>query len=420
MYKLKFNLFVLSFFLVYTQGLWERLLIVTDAVKYLIDVVIILAIVINFKFTIKTPAAKVFFAFVFLSVITAYGNTSSIVDLILYLRFIVYSYLIFQQFYNSNLSDTQYKILSRVILFSVIIQGLGSAFNVFVLGLRQEGHVGLMSSLGGTTATAYPTLIVALSTFCLLLSKRFNRKQVIYCLLIYSSAFLVAFSSGKRGVFFLIPFIVLAVVFLSRKYLKRSRLKQLLLAFVLFIPVFFFGVINSRGFNYNLRGNETYSQLISKMITYSEEYESAEAGGMSIGRSNTTINALEASLKDIEAFTVGYGFKKLKNETFLKSVKIGYGIVGFSNMLLSGGWIFCMLYVFFVWRLFFGSTNKDILTSIVNKVFLVVFLLIHFFYSADFISSLKITLLGMTILALINSPSHKNYKYQFFKNINIL
>lgn len=317
MYKLKFNLIIFSILLVYTQGLWERLFIVDNVIKYFIDFVLLLAVFFKFKYSFKVPGSKAFLWFLFISMFVVIGNSSSLVDMFLYIRYIVFSYLIFNQMYNSRLTNKQFAILLKTIYFCIVIQGIAAAFNLFVLGIRVEGYVGIMSSLGGTTATSFPVLIVAISTLFFLYNKSLNKKQLISLVLFLMSAVLVAFSSGKRGVYILVPLIVLITVFLARKRLKRKKVRQLVLVSILMLPVFFYGVINSKGFSYNLTGNESYSEIVAKMNDYSKEYESAtDVRGSSIGRTNTTINALEASFVDAGSVIVGYGFGKIKDKFF--------------------------------------------------------------------------------------------------------
>lgn len=422
MYKLKFNLIIFSILLVYTQGLWERLFIVDNVIKYFIDFVLLLAVFFKFKYSFKVPGSKAFLWFLFISMFVVIGNSSSLVDMFLYIRYIVFSYLIFNQMYNSRLTNKQFAILLKTIYFCIVIQGIAAAFNLFVLGIRVEGYVGIMSSLGGTTATSFPVLIVAISTLFFLYNKSLNKKQLISLVLFLMSAVLVAFSSGKRGVYILVPLIVLITVFLARKRLKRKKVRQLVLVSILMLPVFFYGVINSKGFSYNLTGNESYSEIVAKMNDYSKEYESAtDVRGSSIGRTNTTINALEASFVDAGSVIVGYGFGKIKDKFFLSSISIFYGIVGFSNTLISGGWIFSFV---FCWLMLVTilktKTKKDPISYSFFKVIAIIFLIIHFVYSSDFIVSLKLTFIIMPLLAIFKSPKYLDYKYQLYKSLNII
>lgn len=421
MYKLKFNLIILSIFLVYTQGLWERLLLAGDFIKYAIDAVLLLAVLINFKYSFKVPGSKIFLWFLITIFVVSIANSTNFIDTFLYVRYILFAYLIFHQFYITRLTVRQFKILLKIIYFSVIIQGIGAAFNLFVLGIRVEGYVGLMSSLGGTTATSFPLLVISLVVVFFLLNNTLNRKLLVSIVMLLASAFLVSFSSGKRGIYLLVPSIILIVIGLVGKNIKLKKLRQLVIGVIVVVPIFFYGISNSRGFNYNLSGNESYLQIASVSRDYTESYETAtDQYGNSIGRSNSTSNIVDNSFKNNENFFFGHGFGISKNESFLKMINVNYGIVGFTNTLISGGWIFTVLFVVLILSTILKTNYKiDYKSRLILKTIAINFMLIHLVYSSDYFVSLKLMFIVMLILAIVKSPLYLDYKQQLFKSLKL-
>lgn len=422
MYKLKFNLIILSIFLVYTQGLWERLLLAGDIIKYLIDAFLLLAVLINFKYSFKVPGSKIFLWFLITIFVVSIGNSTNFIDTFLYIRYILFAYLIFHQFYITRLTVRQFKILLKIIYFSVLIQGIGAAFNLFVLGIRVEGYVGLMSSLGGTTATTFPLLVIVLVVLFFFLNTALNRKLLVSIVMLLASAFLVSFSSGKRGIYLLAPLMILIVIGLIGKNIKLKKLRQLVIGVISIVPIFFYGISNSRGFNYNLSGNESYGKIAKVSRDYTESYETAtDQYGNSIGRSNSTLNIVDNSLKNNENFFFGHGFGMSKNESFLKTINVNYGIVGFTNTLVSGGWVFTVLFVVLMLRIILKTNYKiDRKSRLILKTIAITFLITHLMYSSDYFVSLKLMFIVMLILAIVKSPFYLDYKYQLFKLLKLI
>lgn len=422
MYKLKFNLIILSIFLVYTQGLWERLLLAGNIIKYVIDAFLLLAVLINFKYSFKVPGSKIFLWFLITIFVVSIGNLTNFIDTFLYIRYILFAYLIFHQFYITRLTVRQFKILLNIIYFSVILQGIGAAFNLFVLGIRIEGYVGLMSSLGGTTATSFPLLVISLVVVFFLLNNTLNRKLLVSIVMLLASAFLVSFSSGKRGVYLLVPLMILIIIGLIGKSIKFKKLSQIVIGVICVMPIFFYGISNSKGFNYNLSGNESYGQIASVTRDYTESYETAtDQYGNSVGRSNSTLNIVDNSLKNNENFFFGHGFGMSKNESFLKTINVNYGIVGFTNTLISGGWIFTVLFVVFMLRTILKTNYKiDNKSRLILKTIAINFMLIHLVYSPDYFVTMKVTFIVMLILAIVKSPLYLDYKQQLFKSLKLI
>ena len=150
--------------------------------------------------------------------------------------------------------------------------------------------------------------------------------------------------------------------------------------------------------------------MILNSFSFAEEYESAtDQYGRTIGRTNTTTQIIDKSLSDPTLFISGVGYGTTKEESTMIRLGYGYGLVGFTRDLISAGWILSLLIVIFMAVIVLRNNSVKLeLTKVLRYLFFLVFLYTHFFYSSDFTVSLKINLLMIILLALINSPLHKN------------
>ncbi|WP_339755319.1 hypothetical protein [uncultured Winogradskyella sp.] len=426
MSKFKYILLLTSLFLVYTQGMWERILFFLPEFYYVIDVIVVLFILFKFKFSIKVPGAKFLFFLMITLLFVGFANGNSLVESILYFRFTLYFYLIYNQFYIMSLTKRQWNLLLLLIIVLILGQGLGAFFNLFILEQRIEGYVGLMSSLGGTTATIFPLVIMSISLLFFLFIEKFKTNQLILFSLINFSLLLVAYSSSKRAIYFLVPLFFIIVVFLSLKYLKRKKYfkKKIfnisVYGFIGFV-ILIFGIRNSKGFNYFLAGNENAVETINLAVKYADQYEnSKDKYGNTIGRSNTTGAILNESLSNSSIFLLGKGYGSIKNKKTRREFGFTYGVVGFTRDIVSGGWLLMILTIILFKKVILS--NKSInhsFTITLRRLIFLLFLATHFVYSSDFTTSLKVTFILLIILSLINSPKHYSVLNYFFAKYKI-
>lgn len=408
---------VISMFMVYTQGLWERLFSLPPGTTIIVELPIWVYLFLSYKKIVKpTPVFSLIVGYIILSFLISLFNQSSLISWFKYIRFFVYFYLIYSSLWNSSISPKQWKMLFNWVLFLVVIQGIGSIFNIFVLNQRIEGHVGLMSTLGGTTASTFPLLIISLVIITFFYSKNNNNHLYWWLILIVISVIMVGYGSGKRAIFFSIPIFLLlsaVLVFFTLKrrngFLKKIRTLVLLLAISL--PVYIYGMTTSKGLNYGLSGNENSIGIIKEAFDYAQKYESATSqGGETIGRSGTTFQIIKKSTESISLVFFGSGFGSVKNEDTQSDLGVGYGIVGFTRDIVSGGWVFMILTVLILSRIIFENRSvKYLYSGSLRLIVFAVFLFTHFGYSSDFVVSLKINFLLIPLLVFINSPS--NYPY---------
>ena len=421
--KLRKSFLYSSLFLVYTQGMWDRIFslhpILSNA---FVDLPILLFIFYPFKFRLrKTPGLVAFILFVFFSFISSYINQDGTYNYLRFVRYFIYFYLIFNQMWYARLSSSEWKNLFKFIIVLILLQGIGSAFNLFVLGVQVEGHVGLMSSSGGTTATTFPIIVLSL---CLLMYLSYLPKNRIFNIIIIlciGSALLVSIQSGKRATYFLIPFYSAIVIFYTLyttgsrvKYIKKLTITLIIL--VSLIPVFILGIASSRGLNYGLRGDESNIEIIENAIDYAIYYETNTARQGTTGRTGTTLMVLNNSLKSGKTFLLGYGIGSHKDEFQTYRLGIEYGFVGATRDLISVGWPSMILtIIIFLQVILVNKSYKLNFTNSIRLILLSVFLLIHINYASDYTSHLKIGYMLAILCAFINSPVH----YKSLENLMI-
>ncbi|MDG4714773.1 hypothetical protein [Winogradskyella marincola] len=408
---IKFKVLILAIILVLTQGLLDRLFFVSDIIGYIIDAVVLLAVVFYFRYSFKVPGAKFFLLFLVICFYIGFVNNNSVVETFLYLRYLIFTYLLFNQLYVSPLSIKQWNLLLKLLVVMIVLQGLGSAFNVFILQQRVEGYVGLMSSVGGTTATAFPVLISVMVSTYFLFKPKMTKQDWLWCGTVLISAFLVGYSSGKRGIYFYIPVYMFLTFMLAAKHLAvysffKKKIFNASSVLVVLFPLFIFGIQNSKGFSYSLDGSESASQTISSAISYAESYEGAtDQYGRTIGRSNTSMRILGYSLSQPSFFFFGEGYGAMKSEAVKKTLGFRYGIVGFTRDLVSGGWFLMLgtmyLFYFIILKNKYYTTKG---TKVLRTLLMLVFIGVHCFYSSDFSVSLKLTVFLVPVAVLINSP----------------
>lgn len=413
MSKQKFNLLLITLFFVFTQGMWERLLYFIPQVNYIIDFLIVLFVSFQFKFSVKVPGAKLLLILLLLMFFIGIVNDNTLIDSFLYFRYTLFFYLIYNQLYTSYISIERWRKLIKFILFLILIQGVGSAVNIFILNQRIEGHVGLMSSIGGTTATAFPLLISNIAFLIFLFKDKLNKKEWLIFFLVLISVFFVGYASGKRGIYIIIPFFFILTIFLTlpvlfNKSVFKKKIFNLFIIYLLLTPVLIYGIQNSHGYSYVLKGSETNVEIILKAFQYAEYYEGAtDQYGNTIGRSNTSGMIIAKSLSNPSLFILGNGYGSIKQKTILNDYGVIYGIVGFTRDIISGGWLLMLLTVILFFIVILKNNSiKNNFTIIFRRLLLLIFLSIHFFYSSDFTVSLKITFILALLLVLINSPVH--------------
>lgn len=406
-------------FFVYTQGYWERFTPIPA--KGVLEILMLLMTI--FYFRPKNKKSVLLFLSIFVVGLFSAFYTGTVIKFFKFIRFLFYSYVLIDVVQQCHFSVSQFRKVFRYFVFLVLLQGFAAVIQVFVLQDRVEGYVGMMSSSGGATATAFPMMIISLTTVVFCFSKSLNRKWNLLMILIVLSMFLVGYSSGKRAIYYLIPLGAILGMIVSYRIAQKNHIRLgmkkiyfFIVLFLLCVPLFFYGVTNSLGYSYELTGNETKSEVLIKMWEYTQNYEQAELDGVTVGRSNTTELLLSMAFSDKDFFWCGKGFQSEKDEDAITEMGVGYGFVGLTRDLFAGGFVFSILTIIFLLHLILRKDYKinDAFSKSLRTVLVMVFVTIHFFYSADFTLSLKMT----CVLALIISFANSRHYYHI-KNIGL-
>lgn len=399
--------------LVFTQGLWERLLLFSPAVQYVVDGSIAAFILFQFKFNRTAPGGLVFFFLLLIAFLAGLYNGNSVIETFLYMRYFIFTYLIFNQLFEQPITEKQWRIIYKFLIALIVMQGIGAFYTIIILGDRVEGFVGLMSSLGGTTATIFPLFIFSVVFLYFIFQPRIPKKELLLLLVLIFSVLLVGYASGKRTIYFIIPLFILIISFLAfkkaaiRPYLGRKLVRAIGVGLLVF-PLVIFGIQNSRGLNYGLSGNESISQIVDNALSYADEYEnSTDQYGRTTGRSNTTLRVIDNILNDRQPLVFGMGYGTVKDEQSMLRIGYGYGIVGLTRDLISGGLILCVLTLLLFWIMINKNHSyKTDFTKTLRQVVFLVFVYTYFFYSSDFSVSLKVSSIMVLIIVFVNSPWH--------------
>src|SRR5690606_11822130 len=426
MSTLRFRLFCLLIFFVFTQGMWERIFVFIPQIGLLVDFFAVVFLLCQFKFY-KARNMALFISFLAIAILIAIINGNPILDALLHIRYIAYSYLIFTQLYIERISSSQWLKMMKLVLIMIALQGVGSLFTFVVLGKRIEGYVGLMSSLGGTTATIFPLLVAGLLTLYFLFNQRIKFKDTLWIAVCLVSVLLVGYVSSKRTFYFAVPFFVIVSVLIALPALFRYRFfkRKLVTIFYLlvaFFPLVVWGIKQTHGLNYLLSRDETYYEVIAKSIQYAEEYETTtDEYNLTTGRSNTSLKAIENSIEDLPSFLFGKGYRSIKDYHFMYKSGYGYGVVGFSRDLISGGVLLMTCTILMYLKILYPNESKrSIFGNKILMLSLIVFIYTHFFYSADFSISLKISSILVIISAFLNSPLHYKSRCLILKRYNLI
>lgn len=417
----KFFLY-LSLLLIYTQGLMERMFSVNPLINLVVELPVIIFILIPDKRKMRSsPAIPLLFVYLFISLLSAVFNSNGIVLWLKYIRYFVYFILIYHNLWNARFSYREWGKLFRFIGVLIILQGISSVWNIFVLKSRIEGYVGLMSSLGGTTAAIFPLVIISLSLLYYLHARR--KGIVVYGILILFvlTGIFLGYSSSKRIIFFLIPLFVVIVSLLyvlsTKNRINYTKILTVVAAGIIMFPAAIYGIKTSHGINTGLTGDEKRYDVVRNAAEYSLTYTKGTTEyGETTGRTGTTRQVIEKSLNNLHYFLFGYGYGQIKSEATLSNLGIEYGIVGFTRDIISGGWIVMILAFLIVTVIIFTNNSAPLKFSKRIRITLfLIFCFSHFFYSSDFVAHLDINFIMAVVCAFINSPANRGVLLRFVK-----
>lgn len=413
MNKLKNALLYLIGFFVYTQGFWERFTAIPAQIIIEVAVLVLGAL----YFRPKHKLSLLLFFLIFVIGLISATYTSTVTSYIKYLRFLFYSYIVIDVFYQAEFTIKQFNHFLIFTVCTILLQGIASVYQLFIVGQQVEAYVGMMSSLGGTTATVYPMILMGICTVIFFFAtKKFGLLRHSIILLIILSFCLLGYSSGKRAIYYLVPCLAIGALLVCYLFSFRKvgglgirKILTIVLVVLVCEPFYFWGIKNSEGLNYFLKGNETKWELIVNIVEYADFYENYEDEGLTSGRSGTSKMVLASTFSSADQFFYGEGFGSIKDEDFKSSIGVEYGVVGFTRDILSGGFLFCLLNILFFICLILRHTTKkfDPFSQCLRIVLFACYIITHLFYSSDFMVSLKITFLFAIGLAYCNANQYQ-------------
>lgn len=404
-------------FLVFTQGFWERYTPIPA--QPILEILIIGITLLSYK-SILNPLCYNFLFVLSVGLICSISTASSIAYF-KSIRFVLYFFFLYDIYRSTHFEIHQYLRLLKFLMGLVLLQGIASIIQIFVIEKQIEGYVGYMSSLGGSTATTFLVLVLSICMVILLYSnKQLPRKYIYFILLCIASAMLVGYSSGKRTIYFIAPITIILSVFLTRICINKYRLvefrKKLIyisILIIILLPIYIIGATSTQfQLDNQVKKSGNRMGIISSMIEYAIFYENSEHKGRSTGRSGTTENILKSALNDSQYFLVGSGFNSYKNQNIARERNVIYGIVGFTRDVFSGGIIFAVLMSLWFIKaiLYHDKIEQDPFSITLKYMILFSFLFTHFAYSADYVTHLKLTSLLILILPIINSKEYVHIK----------
>jgi hypothetical protein len=406
------------FVVVYTQGALQRLGVPSMAAQLLVEVLVaVLAVHTFLRFRCRMAPGWVFVAlFAIWTLLSGMLSGDGSYLSFLYFRMFVHTYLVFWAVWNAGLTRNEVFRMNRLLVLLWILQIVAS---VGTSGEQVEGHVGTIASLGGGAATAFPLFAMSY-----VMAFYFYRRRSLWAIVLALSFGLVGYASGKRAVYFLMPFLyactILWYCFREKSNAAFARVQAPILLIVLASPVIIFGLTNSKRFA-DLKDATGVVDFAVETTSVVTEY--TLRGKDSDKTSGRTANSLKL-LKNLphDAFgkyLFGLGPACMMNHGDKRAKKqegIIYGVPGWVRDTISLGWPAMLLFVGFhagLWRKLArrrSAVTNDYAKAVhfgTHLAFLAYFLL-YFLYCDSFVMAGWFSFVHFYFLALVLSPNHQH------------
>ncbi|MCL5279667.1 MAG: hypothetical protein M1376_07150 [Planctomycetes bacterium] len=425
MKRLPFYALVGFFILLYTHGLWSRLGVPKFALEAALLALPVAILVAQGGF-LRKPAPGFLFIWFYVgwSMAACIHNDEGILRGLLYSRYLVTSYLVFWAVWSSRFTHRQLRRIDTVIFALFFAQVAAALFYWLVLGQRREWVVGTMMYGGGGVATVFP--IFAFS--CLLAFFLYYNRLVL--LAAAFSFFAVSHASGKLGVYYFIPLMLVAGVVLYAiaegvpSAVRRSRV--MVLASICALPLLVSLLSHTqRGETAGMQHEVGLYHKIAAFLNYSVREQTAleSRSWYTTSRLSTSKRVIDETFqRDPSVFLFGQGPSVLQDmsgqadQGAYDKYGIIYGTVGWSGDALSVGWPAMFAHVGFYSYLLYhllrnsrrqalGPYGKAVLLT-VDLGFLV-FLLSYFLYAPSFTVGTWVSSVYLYFLALMLIPRYR-------------
>ena len=429
---------LLYFIILFSKGLFETL----GVSKLSLDFFNILLLLMAFLAQIKKssnrlpPVGKWVLLYSFWIIISSIYNNQNFTSFI-QSRYLIEAYLLLYILTNHKFSIKDFTLFKKTIIFIFIVQIIATILKLIYLG-QVEGIVGTMGNLVGGLATTLPLFLCVLFYVIYL-----HTNSIIYiCCIILS--LMISYSSGKLGVYFILPVILLISTYFFRKI---NSLK-----FLLDKTRFRFLILLSLGtifFSYNLnslseRTNYIEGNSINKLISFYEYFEESEKFLSSSSYANeeytSCLKTKRASLlvqtfsRDVFVFLFGIGFEikqsisgQATTGSAYEEYRIYYGLTGWGRDTIFFGWPAMIFHIMFYYSLLTSIVKtskkhmkfKSMRTVLVlTKSLFYLFLINYIFYNNSYTVGGWVISLHVIAYAILFSGSLRFIVLRKFENVN--
>ena len=361
----------------------------------------------------RVPGAGCVIGYVVLTLVAGLVARQTPYDSYLYCRYVVYAFLVLCAVWTTPLSRADVNRVHAVLLLLAGLQIVASLHEVFILRGRWEQFVGTVSADGGGIGTTLPLLAMG---YTLALYLCYRRRAA---LLVLTFAFLiVGYASHKRGIWFLMPPLLLAEYAIHRwnegRWFSPRTLWGGAVLLALIGPLVLFGVRNT----VRLHGETASSPLeeLAYAWEYGRTYDTDVRDGVSAGRTSTNQRVFRFLRESfLGQALLGFGPRAVMGTGGgFAPLEIGYGIAGWSRDVISVGVPAMALYV-----LLYAMLGRRILRAyrrvavpywralaLGTLVGYLVFVMDHFHYGASFSSGGALAFPLAYFTGLLLSPLH--------------
>lgn len=365
-------------------------------------------------FLLRLKKIRWFLFFLLILLLSSLYNNVDFVVMLLNVRWLILPFFLMIFMLNSKFTLNQLKNLVKFIYFMALIQIPIAIVKYFILGWDGEWPLGLIGY-------SYSTLFV-LIFFSGVISYFMMTKKYKYLLLV-PGVLIIAVSSGKRALIFLIPLFVL-IFFLMNTNTVKTIFRNIFL-FTVISPVVFYVLVRANpSLNPERKTWGTFD--IAYVLSYSDEYTSTSRVGEQYklsNRSTTTIYTFEKLLDNPGNFLFGFGGDKFSktlrgiNKSSSEVAKIEYGINGFIWLAYQFGvvssliWFIYFISFFFKGKYFLKYTENTFWRVYWYTIILssLVLSFVQFLYAPDYKNPLFISYIYVFLFpAVIFKDVYKN------------
>ena len=349
------------------------------------------------------------FGIIAVIIISHIVNKTSVLQTILFSRYLISGYLIFFSVLNLRLNEGDAKTILRFVIFLFLVQIPASFIKLLILG-QGEQSVGTFGFSPGTLGTLVPLIAISF-LFAFIVYNPAKRNFYILLILGFISFSLIA---EKRAFFFLLP-VTFLFIYILYKGSYQTKIKILLLFFLVFL---FAGYLYPRLNPTMNPQNKIWGDFSPRHIyNFLNIYvNSHDKYGNSCGRVATTRMTIK-NLKSTKSFFLfGDGPGKLIKSGIIESNmyvnKFNYniedGITGFTWISLQVGTLGFLFFVVLLLSLLqrVRSIYKNTSDKFLNVYGLgllgtgFVFLLDLFIYSKAFVGGRNLSLVFFLLTAI--------------------